>query len=303
MFQLTLISSFTITLALAVTFAHSAFAVTSTTTSGGPWTEPLLWDMGVPDGFSGDDAVVNHTMNVFSSGMPIKSASTIYVGSAASAAGNLGIIGGTLVDINHTVIGDVNPAICRITDGTFETSQLIGNNGGSGTMRIIGGTFQGRANGFVRVGFSAGGELIVEGSAATIAQGDAELEVLDAGTFVVRPTANGAAGLTTYVADDLTLHASSTLRLDTSLYTPVAGDEWDVVTYGGVRVGSFGGVSVDDSYLVLEADYSVPGVVTLRVDRVIVPSIGLMGQIVIVAALAAVGGVFVASPRARRTVS
>jgi hypothetical protein len=251
------------------------------TVQDGDWSSVSTWDIRVPDASMGDQARISHVVAVTSAG---QNTNVLHVGWSAGP-GILNVSAGDLAVNAHFIVGDDGEL------GTFTNSgaDVSADNlrvgwMGPGAFTMSGGSLS--VTNFTDVGtegFDA--TLTVEGASPTISAND--LSVGADATLVIRPTGNGSAGLSAIGSNgNVTVDPGSTLELDASLYTPAAGDEWDVIATGGTINGTFDTLTAPAG-LLIEQEVS-GGVLTIRVVGTI-PTVSTWGLSAMVLALA-IGG-------------
>ena len=225
----------------AVSFvcASGAALAATSTTGDGDWSG-AIWSAGEPDGF--DIATVQHNVTVTQAG-ELADAIRLDGGTIALSAGTLTLGGG----FNQTHIGYTNGTGDVVqTGGTWTqdgagASLVIGAAGvnGSGTYTISGGTLECINGAVLGLSFGGGGSpgtLTIEGNGATINASTFVVggnTVDSPGILVIRPTANGAAGLSTINVSTIinlgTGTGDAVLTVDPQ-YDVQVGDSWIVAT-------------------------------------------------------------------------
>lgn len=233
--------------ACSLVASGSAFAID--TAADGDWGTGATW-VGATEPGAFDAAAVLHNVSVTQAG---EVANVVDIG-----GGTLTISGGDLTLTNSGFPGSNNIGVFGIgagvviqTGGTWTTPVgmdiTIGGSGvgGSGAYTINGGTVN--VGGILSIAFggsNSGGTMTIDGAGSTISAGDFGVggnNVAAFGELVIRPTANGAPGLTTIAVTNivaLNTVGPKILTLDPQ-YTVQMGDSWVVATAGGTIFGTF----------------------------------------------------------------
>ena len=267
-------------LALAPT-ALAGGALVSTVQDGN-WLSDSTWDAGRPPLVGAfEQASVNHNL----------------------------LIDGT-VDSFETLVAGLTPGSITIDGNSFNSgSTTIGLGGGLGRIEMSAGSLSGArltigssSEGLFQIrggtltvsqlwigASSATGTLLIEGGAATIdATAANPVEFGADARIVVRPTANGVAGLSAIQIGSSEFGSQARLELDTSAYAPQIGDEWVVLSYNSLFLGEQFPVVVAPVGYTVEQDTSVADQLSLRVTGIpaaAVPASSGWGQAVLIGAL------------------
>jgi hypothetical protein len=221
--------------------AAPAFAQTATIADG-DWSSAAIWSAGEPDDL--DSASVQHEVSVTAAG---EEADAVEV----EAGGTLTISSG---DLSTGVGGSGAPNLIGAAGGPGDVVQTGGSwhsentlvIGGEdlGTYTVSGGTLD--LSGILYIGGAIGlgdgaGTLTIDGSGATISTGHLIIGGGETAEVVIRPTANGAAGLTTIAAANvfLDLVTSDTILTLDPQYTLSEGDSWVLATGFAADSGTF----------------------------------------------------------------
>ncbi len=210
--------------------AMPAVAETLTTVQNGNWDDPATWDIRVPGTEESDSANVVHDVLVNTS---TPETSDLVVGTAAGP-GTIDVTSGFLSIFNNGYIGGgTNPGVVNLTGGAIDAFTLDVGVQSAGELNVSGGSldigsfleeFRVGADGFP-------GTVTVEGGDATF-NINGNVNFGADGTLRVRPTGNGAAGLTTVQSTEAqVIDPGSTLIFDDSLYMPQVGDSWEIITF------------------------------------------------------------------------
>ena len=201
-----------------------------TSVQDGPWSSGATWDSGsVPT--ANEDAILEH-----SAGSNVNaSVRTLYI----EEPGTLDIVSGDFIvpEIAGVVFITVNGAL-NVTGGRVEAPRLSVTSSASVATVDVSGHARLTTNA-LRVG--SNGILTIEGEQARVNAFD-EFRIFDGGRLVVRPTGNGIPGLPWISPSTLIFDPMSAVHLDTSLYTPSPGDEWELFDHGALPGGLHGTV-------------------------------------------------------------
>lgn len=235
--------------------ALNASAITTRTTDSGDWSGGVTWSAGIPTAADRAD--------ITSAGVVVTQAGEVCDSlnvARAGLAGDLTIISGDVTSTNAMAVGWSNTGVLHMEGGTLNCGDnfSIGVQDGTnanGTLWITGGTTNiGLFFNVGRAGTDVVGEVIMDGAGGTLNIGNRtgigeSPSAGGSGTLTIRPTANGAPGLTTLTAGaQLVLGTGSILNFDPQ-YAAQVGDSWTVGS-GSIVIGTFGSVTTASGYTV-----------------------------------------------------
>lgn len=259
------------------------YAVTITSAADGDWGTGATWDLGEPT--SVDFASIQNNVSVTLAG---EVSSLLRVGTVGGP-GTLTISSGDLTTAGVSLgFGDVGTL--NLTGGSLtSTADISTNNVSPGSFTISGGTLLlTGASARLRVGLFGTSVLTVEGGAASITVnstvGSPGFDIFGGGTLRIRPTGNGAAGLSVIHVTAGAVALGGTIELDTSLYTPQVNDSWDVILVdSGLFSGSFATVVAPEGFtfsqLEVPARGSIPEKFVVTVTGVPAPALPVLGYV------------------------
>ena len=213
----------------------------------GSWSDPASWDLGgsVPVFAANDIARIRHDLVVDAPGA---GALSTQVGEAGG--GSLRILPGGSLQSVDVITGLQGPATMSVEGGVCQPGQLrVGNQFFPVDFELSGGDLSMNElwiSGSDQIQESPLSTFRVVGGAAT-ASVATDTYVGPNGTIELRPTANGAAGLTTLVMNNVVFDAGSTLCIDPA-YTAQIGDRWVVMDVAGF-IGGMPNLQVVGPYL------------------------------------------------------
>ena len=233
-----------------------------TTVADGNWADPAVWDLGLPGGGGGDQALVLNQVTVDS----VVPGVNVLV--AQQNGAELVLETGADLTADSAFLG-APAAVGRIRQlggaARYTFDLTVGSNA-SGTYIMQGGSLQ---TGTLLVGGLGGdpGTVQVTGNAASVTC-DTQFHVQSSGTYTVVMDGPGAA-LTTVQTHDLRFDPGSTLFVLPG-YPAEVGDSWDLFHYTGNLVGTPSTIFSQSAYTI-DLDTSVPGVVRAVVTASVYP--------------------------------
>ena len=235
------------------------------TLQDGDWNQASTWTLGIP--VAGQQPYLDHAVTVTS---PVVTFGSNGIGGGLMP-GTLTMTGGTFSG-GTLFVGLDSEGTINLEGGQFSAASTL-NVGWthSGVVKISGGTHSFRS---IHIGeFINGtvqdGTLVIEGGGASVNL-TGGLKFDNGGVVAIRPTANGAAGLSCIHLNNLNYQGGG-YELDTSLYTPALGDSWEVVDYAGGINGGGATVAAPFGFTIVE-DQSTPGIIRITVTGVPDPS-------------------------------